>query len=66
MEVLGESQAKVKGGGPKERFPLGTQFLVVAASRSHYPLRTVTSLGCHKQPERLKEQNWGSIKKPEA
>ena len=28
------------------------QLLVADASRSHYPLRTVTSLGCHKQPER--------------
>ena len=48
--------------GAKKRFLLGTQFLVVAASRSYYLLRTVTSLGCHKHPERYKEQKLGVSK----
>ena len=38
-----------KGRGRKKGFLPET---VVAASRSHYLLRTVTSLKCHKQPER--------------
>ena len=37
-----------KGGGQKKGFFLGTQFLVVAASRSHYLLKTIPSTGCFK------------------
>ena len=42
----------ILGKEPKESFSLGTKFLVVAASQSHYPLGTATPLGCHRQPER--------------
>ena len=50
------------GREPKERFPLGIQFLVIAASRSHYLLRAVTKeqkLGVNKKARSIKSARTG-------
>ena len=50
-EVDEISEKRILREGAKRNFLQWTQFLVVAASRSHYLLKTVPSLGCYKQPE---------------
>ena len=48
-----------------KRFRWGLQFLVVAASRSLSLIRTVTSVGCHKQlKDKKSKKSGGSLRSP--
>ena len=54
------------GRRPKERFLLGTQILLVPASRSHYRLKTSHHYSTTSSPQDKKSKTEGSIKKPKA